>query len=151
MHPNEKWPGRKQGSYQWYEIQDNVAYYEKFKKPKIVFPDISPESRFSLDKTGLYPDMTAFMIPSDELYLIGILNSKPVLNYYIEISAQIRGGYLRYKRQYVTQIPIPPASPNDKKQIEKLVQKCLDAEGRNCEKFEAEIDKIVSMLYGLEE
>jgi hypothetical protein len=35
--------GRKPGSYQWYEIQDNVAYYAEFEKPKIVFPDIAKE------------------------------------------------------------------------------------------------------------
>ncbi|MDQ2716726.1 MAG: Eco57I restriction-modification methylase domain-containing protein [Chloroflexota bacterium] len=31
-----EWPGRKPGSYKWYEIQDNVAYYADFEKPKII-------------------------------------------------------------------------------------------------------------------
>lgn len=150
-NPEEKWPGRKPGPYQWYEIQDNVVYYKKFEKNKIVFPDISPEPRFCLDTDGFYPDMTAFMIPSSDLYLLGVLNSKPVLDYYMEISAQIRGGYLRYKRQYVIQIPIPKATPNEKKSIEKYVQKCLDARGQNCEKWESQVDQIVTRLYGLEE
>ncbi len=30
-----------------------------------------------------------------------------------------------------------------------LVQKCLDAHGQNCEKWESEIDAIVARLYGL--
>jgi adenine-specific DNA-methyltransferase len=31
------WRGRKAGPYKWYEIQDNVAYYQEFEKPKIVW------------------------------------------------------------------------------------------------------------------
>ena len=33
---SKKWQGRKSGSYKWYEIQDNVAYYQEFDKHKIV-------------------------------------------------------------------------------------------------------------------
>lgn len=148
---SKPWPGRKAGTYKWYEIQDNVAYYEKFETPKILFPDISPEPRFALDlKKKYYPDMTAFMIPSDDLFLLGVLNSKVVLEFYSQITAQIRGGYLRYKSQYVKQIPIPTALDKDKKAVEELVKKCLNAKGKNCEKWEKEIDKIVTKLYGLE-
>jgi len=41
--------GRKPGHYEWYEIQDDVAYYEVFDRPKIIFPDICKGPRFSLD------------------------------------------------------------------------------------------------------
>ncbi len=34
---NQTWQGRKAGSYKWYEIQDTVAYWEKFLEPKIVY------------------------------------------------------------------------------------------------------------------
>ncbi|MCZ8240304.1 MAG: hypothetical protein O9323_00595 [Microcystis sp. LE19-131.1A] len=141
--------GRKPGSYQWYEIQDNVAYYAEFEKPKIVFPDIAKESRFTLDFTGTYLDMTSFMIPVNDLYLLGVLNSSSVYKYFLEIGAQVRGSYLRFKRQYVAKIPIPPASESEKEPIIKLVQKCLDAKGVNCEEWEKEIDERVAALYGL--
>ncbi|MBI4732511.1 MAG: N-6 DNA methylase, partial [Chloroflexi bacterium] len=42
-----EWKGRKPGPYEWYEIQDTVVYYVEFEKPKIVYPDIAKESRFS--------------------------------------------------------------------------------------------------------
>ncbi len=41
------WRGRKAGSYKWHEIQDNVAFYQEFAKPKIVWADISKLPRFS--------------------------------------------------------------------------------------------------------
>ncbi|MCH2246341.1 MAG: hypothetical protein MK111_17185 [Crocosphaera sp.] len=51
----------------------------------------------------------------------------------------------------IKQIPIPKARETDKKAIEKLVQKCLDAKGVGVEEWEAEIDDIVAHLYGLTE
>ncbi|GCA85566.1 modification methylase PaeR7I [Microcystis aeruginosa NIES-2522] len=125
------------------------AYYAEFDKPKIVFPDIAKESRFALDEKGLYVNNTTFMIPVYDLYLLGVLNSLTVLKYYHQLSPQILGGHLRFQRQYVAKIPIPLASESEKEPIIKLVQKCLDAKGVNCEEWEKEIDERVAALYGL--
>ncbi len=35
-----EWIGRKPGSYEWYEIQDSIDYFEEFDKPKIITPAI---------------------------------------------------------------------------------------------------------------
>jgi hypothetical protein len=67
------WEGRKPGPYQWYEIQDTIGYYSEFEKNKIIFPDIAKESRMSYDKTGYFVANTAYIIPTDDLYLLGIL------------------------------------------------------------------------------
>jgi type I restriction-modification system DNA methylase subunit len=138
-----------QGNY-WWELR-SCSYYSKFEQPKIVFPDIAKHPRFSLDKSGGYVDATAFMINTSDLYLLGLLNSQSVYQYFLELGATIRGGYLRFKRQYVKNIPIPRASEIEQKVISKLVQKCLDAKGVGCEAWEKEIDVRVAKLYGLED
>ena len=150
---NKKWPGRKPGSYKWYEIQDEIAYYATFDRPKIVFPDIAVDSRFAFDVTGSYLGNTTYFIPTDDLYLLGVLNSSAVMGFYVELSAQVRGGYLRFFTQYVEQIPIPDAPPADRTAIASLVQKCLDAKGQGPEvaAWEAEINARVARLYGLTE
>lgn len=65
------------------------------------------------------------------------------------MSAQVRGGYLRFFRQYVEQIPIPNAPAADRDAIAELVRKCLDAQGVGCGEWEAEIDGRTAALYGL--
>jgi len=45
----DKWSGRKQGSYQWYEIQDAIDYYNEFEKPKIIVPAIVKDASYILD------------------------------------------------------------------------------------------------------
>ncbi|AFZ23825.1 type I restriction-modification system methyltransferase subunit [Cylindrospermum stagnale PCC 7417] len=149
----DKWQGRKSGSYQWYEIQDNISFFQEFQKNKIVFPDIGKSARFTLDKTGYYLDATASCIAVDDLYLLGLLNSNTVWSYVVEQCAVLgdadKGGRIRLKSFYVEKIPIPNASIKERETITKLVQKCLDAKGVNCEQWEKEIDERVATLYGL--
>lgn len=68
-------PGRKPGSYQWYEIQDPVEYWELFGSPKIVYQEIQFHPAFCLDRKGYLANNKVFSIPSDDLYLLGVLNS----------------------------------------------------------------------------
>ena len=67
--------GRKPGDYQWYEIQDSVAYYQEFARPKIIWPDIAREVRFAYDNTGSFLDMTCFMLSTKSQWLLPLLNS----------------------------------------------------------------------------
>jgi hypothetical protein len=145
--------GRKPGSYQWYEIQDNVAYYAEFEKPKIVYPEIAKESRFAFDNKSLFFNNKAFIVPLNDLYLLGILNSEIAWKYTKSICTALgdenKGGRLMLQWVNFKRLPIPPASESEKEPIIKLVQKCLDAKGVNCEEWEKEIDERVAALYGL--
>ncbi len=100
------WEGRKPGSYKWYEIQDAVDYYKEFEKDKIILPDIALKMQSTLDKASFYCVNTAYIIPVGDSFLLAMLNSKLVHYYYTTISSSIRGGYLRFIRQYLETIPL---------------------------------------------
>jgi hypothetical protein len=53
---------------------------------------------------------TSYIMPTDEEWLLGILNSEVVFWFYTHICNSIQGGFVRFIRQYVEQIPIPNAS-----------------------------------------
>jgi len=106
-----EWPGRKPGRYKWYEIQDTIDYWEVIKKPKIIYPDIAKESRFTIDTMGKYPINTIYFIPKEDYYLLSILNSTLIF-FYMKLSASVLGdadnrGRLRFFGQYMEQLPIP--------------------------------------------
>lgn len=134
----------------WWELRA-CDYYDAFGRVKIVVPDIAKELRFAFDTTGAYTNDTTFIITSDDLYLLGVLNSSAVGSFFLEISAQVRGGYQRFKPLYFKQIPIPRPKPADLNGITELVQQCLDAGGKGPQvaEWEAEIDERVAVLYGL--
>jgi hypothetical protein len=151
---NKEEKGRKPGSYKWYEIQDDVAYFAEFNKPKIIYPVIGKEPRFAFDRKGAFTNDKAFIIPNADLFLLGVLNSEAVWNY-LKIKCSSLGdaddgGRLELRAIYMEKVPIPNASARDRSTIATLVQKCLDAEGVGCDKWECEINERVAKLYGLE-
>lgn len=136
----------------WYELQQPQERFVRiFENPKIIFPDIAKEPRFTLDKSGYYFSNTAYAIPSDDLFLLGVLNSSTVETIYRTMSAQIRGGYLRFFAQYVEKIPIPTTERADRQGIAGLVEQCLTKSGVACQAVEEEIDRRVARLFGLNE
>ncbi|MDP2154724.1 MAG: TaqI-like C-terminal specificity domain-containing protein, partial [Sulfuricella sp.] len=120
--------GRKPGRYEWYEIQDDVAYYEVFDTPKIIFPDICKAPRFTLDRSGVYLANTAYCLGTDDLYLLGILNSRLFwfAISHISIPFGVRAGEYRYRLiyQYMEKVPIRPidfSDPADNARHDKMV------------------------------
>ncbi|MBP7736293.1 MAG: N-6 DNA methylase [Spirochaetes bacterium] len=171
--------GRKPGSYQWYEIQDTVAYYEEFEKPKIIVPAIVQNASYLIDNNSNYSnDKTTIIRPNDKssldneikflFLLVAILNSK-VSDYIIySIASTKQGGYYEYKPMYISQIPIPLENvSNDKKQqlasltlqmIETKKEKlqsqselALSAIRKKADLIDRQIDALVYELYGLTE
>jgi type I restriction-modification system DNA methylase subunit len=134
----------------WYELQQpQLRYSKEFEKPKIVYPVIAKESRFAFDIMGAFTNDKTFTIPVNDLYLLGILNSSMVWDYLKTFCSDLLGKSIELRSIYTSKIPIPLASESEKEPIIKLVQKCLDAKGVNCEEWEKEIDERVAALYGL--
>lgn len=140
----------------WYELQQpQMRYSTEFTQHKIVYPIIAKEPRFTLDKSGAFMNDATFSIPTNDLFLLGILNSASVWSYLKQICAVLgdsdKGGRLNMKAIYLNKLPIPNTNEINRKSISKLVQKCLDAKGVGCEAWEKEIDVRVVKLYGLED
>jgi hypothetical protein len=168
--------GRKPGTYRWYEIQDDVAYFEIFDQPKIVFPDICKHPRFYYDDKGIYLTNTAYALGTGDKYLLGILNSQlfwfAISN--ISIPFGVRAGEFRYRLiyQYMEKVPVRKLDlkkPAEKAAHDKMVDLVnrrlaltpkLRAATADSEKAvlqnavtatDQQIDQLVYELYGLTE
>ncbi len=143
------WPGRKAGSYKWYEMQDNVAYWPEFERGKIVFPDIALGPEMGYDPDGHFLGNTGYIIPTSDFGLLGILNSSVTSYFYAQISPQIQNGYYRFIAQYVEQIPIPARS-EDQSAVLELAVSCIIA-GAQRPRLESLINACVYELFFPEE
>jgi hypothetical protein len=109
----------------WFELQQAQPGYEKFyKSQKIVFRDISDRPTFSFSANELYLDMTCFCIPTDDLALLSLLNSKAAWFFWKDMTPELRGGYVRLKRQFVSQMPIPSISKKEQLELVRLGKLC---------------------------
>jgi len=133
----------------WWELRA-CDYYNEFEKLKIIFPDIATRAECMLDYTQSYCVNTAYIIPVEDYYLLGILNSNVVHFFYSSLTTSIRGGYLRFIRQFVEQIPIPLGEPQ--KEISTLVNSRIKSEDdHKSYEIESQINQLVYQLYGLTE
>lgn len=102
--------GRKPGHYKWYEIQDDIAYYAEFDKPKIVYQEIATFQLFAYDTEGHYLNNKCFFIPTQDLFLLGLLNTRISWFYLSQIVSKLQGNAYALQSIYMETIPIPNAS-----------------------------------------
>ena len=141
-----------QGKNYW-ELR-SCTYYSEFYKSKIIYPDISKSMRACYDTTQVLCLQTAYIIPTDDLSLLAILNSRTV-DWYAKYRFQSlkdpwSGGSPRFIAQYMMRVPIAARTPEQKAELTQLVEQILDdTESERVSDLEKEIDEIVYQLYGL--
>lgn len=155
LNPFEKAAKKRtdQGDF-WWELRP-CDYYDEFEKEKIMLPDISIKAEALIDEKGMYSVNTAYIIPNADKFLLAIINSSLVHFFYSNLTSTIRGGYLRFIRQYLAQIPIIEPQIQVREMIESLVNQIIETKRHDptsdISVFESEIDQLIYELYGLSE
>lgn len=153
----------------WWELRP-CDYYQEFEKPKILYAEIATHGQFTFEADSSFSDTTSYIIGNHSFYLLGIINSQLFTYMFSMISSEIRGGFFRWKRQYMYPISIrvidftspPDAARHDR--MVSLVTAMLDLHTqlaaartpdektslqRLIESTDHEIDRLVYELYDL--
>lgn len=101
---------REEGEDYW--ALDKSKDPDLFHQPKIITPDIAYYNNYWVDNSREFYclDTTYYVSPENPdlvWYLVGILNSNLAQFYIRRNAASYRGNYLRYKSEYIGDIPIP--------------------------------------------
>lgn len=96
---------------EWFTLRP-CSYYSTMNQRKIVFPDLSAKQRFALVGAGIFVPDGAYFIDSDDLVLLGILNSSIAKMYFINKCSSVGNlsakGRFRFKKTFVQDFPVPP-------------------------------------------
>ena len=112
---------KRKGKQKWYELPVSLGDTKRFAEPKLVCPDTYNHQTFAVDTAGYYYGKTAYLIPTEEIWLCGLLNSRTVEWFYSQVSNQLTIDPLRARSGYIQQIPIPDITPVHKALIAKIV------------------------------
>ncbi|RAL68828.1 protein of unknown function DUF450 [Dehalococcoides mccartyi] len=112
-----------------YIYPKNLAEFETV---KIMTPDICGKPEMSIDLSGeLYHTTTLYSfafkpdVQKNPKFFLGLLNSK-VIWYFLSVTGTpLRGGYLRFKTEYLKPFPIAESKPEQERAIETLVDYVL--------------------------
>ena len=139
LKSSDKWPGRKEGTYKWFEIQDSIDYFDEFDSIKVIYPDMSFKCHFAIDESCLYPDCTLFTIPNSPRFLLPLLNSSLIEFFTLSTTPRLESGAFRFKSIYLEQLPIVTPTPAQQIQLE----------GHTDDSRLDELNALVYEMYGL--
>ena len=108
---------------EWFELQQaQLNYQPAFRKPKIIYPEISQGAKFALDPSGSLVNKTVFCIASADTALLALLNSRLCWFFIFGEATSLRGGKWRILLQaiYVETIPIPEMEASAKQRLTAL-------------------------------
>ena len=134
----------------------NCAYHTEFAKEKLFWMDLTEQGRFAYDEGEMLCADTAFMMSGQSIkYLCAILNSN-LITWFMRNTALTSGmGVTRWKRFAVETIPIPKIPAAEQRPFIRLVDSILSAKADDpvvdTGEQEAEIDRLVYELYGVQE
>lgn len=114
-----KWDGRKAGSYEWFETQDPIAYYQEFYKPKIIYPNMTKWLPFYYDKNQhFFINDKGFIMTSENesiIYLTAVFNSSLFKCCFKDNFPELLGNTYELRKVFFEKIPIKKPT---KEQIE---------------------------------
>ena len=121
---------KRAGKQKWYELPTTKSNAELFTQTKLICPNNYDHQTFAVDTDGFYCGDTCYLIPTEETWLCGLLNSRVVEWFYSQTSNQLTGDYLRARSRYMQQIPIPDLTPTQKSLIGKIVDYLIFLQGQ---------------------
>ena len=157
--PYEKQLKKRQDKGRFFWELRACAYYDKFSESKIIYPEIAKEMRAFLDQGRRITNNKCFIIPSNNAFLLAVLNSK-ILDFWFRIflpclDDPFDGGDMEFRGVFMARAPIPSARPAVKKRLTALANRVQSARqadpAADTAPLEAEIDEAVCVLYGLDE
>lgn len=147
---------RKKTSKEWFETQDNIAFWKDFEKPKLVWKRIGSKLRFCYDESGTYClDSTCIATGEKVKFLCAVLNSTLCNRELFRTSPKTGTGDLIISVQALDPLCVPIPNVEQEKDILNVFEQILDLKKQNLEsdtKFlEKQMDQLVYKLYDLTE
>ena len=121
---------KRAGKQKWYELPVAKRDAEHFTQTKLICPNSYDHQTFAVDTEGFYCGDTCYLIPTEEAWLCGLLNSRAVEWFYSQTSNQLTGDYLQARSRYMQQIPIPDLTSTQKSLIGTIVDYLIYLQGQ---------------------
>lgn len=109
----------------WWELR-KCAYYDEFNKSKIIWGNLATRASFAYTNEPVYLSAPAVFIPTDEKWLLSLLNSK-VTTYFLKSTAiERQGGFIEQKPVYIKQIPIPAITKEEQESFTSEAEQMIE-------------------------
>ena len=134
----------------WWELRacDN---YRELESPKLVVQSIAFHSRFALNQTGEYLNDTVVFFPTQDLFLLAVLNSRPMWWLINKAFQRVKDGGVKIQPQFLESLPVPSAPLNLRTEICELVRQLIDGSTSVQIETELRLNRLVEDAFRLTE
>ena len=133
--------------YEWYALQRFREYWREFEKPKIIFPAIEDGVNYAADLKGYFGnDKTNIIVTEEWRFLLAVLNSQVSWWFTKQTFSAKQGGFFEFKPMYVSHLPVPAATTDQKALLSALVDAVVAGSG-DVVRFEQLINGLVYELF----
>jgi hypothetical protein len=133
----------------WWELR-SCAYYKEFEGPKIIYPNITKTNIFAFDTSSTLTNQKCFIIPTNNLCLLAILNSKLAMQWFTATLPLLRGGFFEPSAIFMEKFPVLTTSETQAPILIDLVETILaNPDSPDVPRLEAETNNLVYALYNL--
>ncbi|MCO6450224.1 MAG: Eco57I restriction-modification methylase domain-containing protein [Caldilineales bacterium] len=109
----------------WWELR-SCTYYEVFEQPKIAYQEIQFHPSYSFDRRGFISNNKVFVLPTNELYTLAILNSPLMWWHNWRYLPHMKDEALSPKGDLMISLPIAPPTDELRTEIEPRVERLID-------------------------
>ena len=85
--------------------------------PKISYPQFSVERLFSFEPSGAFSNDKTYFVPTDDLFVLALLNSRVLWFIISNIAPAVRGGFHELRVQYMETLPIPTVTAQSRRKL----------------------------------
>jgi len=153
IHQTGEKGSRKKTSHKWFETQDNIAFWQDFDKPKLVWKRIGSILRFCYDESGAYClDSTCIATGSKVKFLVAVLNSKLCNKELFRLSPKTGTGDLIISVQALNPLRVPIPNEKQDQEICELLDKIIEIKKQIPLAYSTDLEnQIVQLVYQLYE
>ena len=112
-----------QGKY-WWELR-SCAYYDRFDAPKIIYQEIQFYPTYALDVGGIFCNNKIFFLPSEDKYLLGVLNSPLIWWHNWRYLPHMKDEALTPASFLMSELPIAQPTPALREAVETKVDRLI--------------------------
>jgi methylase of polypeptide subunit release factors len=109
----------------WWELR-SCAYWDKFDRPKIIYPEITWRAQWSFDAHGLYINNTVYILPTDDLWILVVMNSPIMWWFSWRTATHGKDEALRFIREFVQELPISRPSEGARNIATPIVRRLIE-------------------------
>ncbi len=123
----------------WWELR-SCSYWDKFEQDKIIYPEITWRSQWSLNRTGVYCNNTAYILPSYDPWIVAVMNSPIMWAYSWRRAVHGKDEALRFVRTFVRTVPIPDPTDDSRIAAEGNVSRLVEIQDQNNRTISSVVD-----------